>query len=115
MGSVMPGTARLVAAVSGSPGSLGVLRYALAVARRDNVLLVAPLAWVPPGGDLAERRYPSAVLRKAWADAARHRLAEAFGAACGGVPADLDVQLTVIRGETGPVLVEPRAHPGTCW
>jgi hypothetical protein len=69
-------------------------------------VLVAVHAWVPPGGDLAERRYPSPHLRKIWADAAIGRLEAALRAAWGSAPADVEFQPMVVRGETGRVLVE---------
>ncbi len=109
---VVPGATRLVVGASGSPGSLRALRYALGLARRSQVPMVAVLAWVPPGGDLAERRCPSAALRRVWADAARQRLEDTLGAACGGAPPDLHIKLAVIRGEPGPVLVEAADSAG---
>jgi nucleotide-binding universal stress UspA family protein len=112
MFSVVPGVTRLVVGVSGSPGSLVAVRYALELSRRSNVALVAVLAWIPPGGDFAERRGSSAALRRVWADAARTRLADGFGDACGGVPEGMDIQLTVIRGEPGPCLVEAASSAG---
>jgi nucleotide-binding universal stress UspA family protein len=96
---------RLVVGSNGSPGSLPALRYALHLARRSDIPLVAVLAWVPPGGDLAERRWPSAYPRHIWAQAARQRLNDALDAAWGGVPPDLDIALVIIRGEPGPSLV----------
>ena len=48
--------------------------------------LVAVTAWVPPGGDLAERRNSSPYLRKIWRDAAWKQLWAAFDAGLGGVP-----------------------------
>lgn len=104
--NVKPGAGRLIVGASGSPGSLRALRSALALARRNDLPLVAVIAWTPPGGDLAEHRCPSAALRRVWADAARKRLEDALAAACGGVPLDLDIQLAVIRGEPGPALIE---------
>lgn len=106
MFSVVPDVGRLVVGVSGSPGSLAALRTALELAHRNDLPLVAVLAWVPPGGDLAERRSPAGHLRRIWAADARKRLEDALGAACGGVPLDLDIKLIVIRGEPGPALAE---------
>jgi nucleotide-binding universal stress UspA family protein len=103
---VVSGVGRLVAGTGGSPGSLPALRYALDLARRGDLPLVAVVAWVPPGGDLAERRCSSAALRRVWADAARERLTDALDAAWGSVPPDLDIKPVVIRGEPGPALVE---------
>lgn len=112
MFSAVPETTRLIVGASGSPGSLGALRYAVQLARRNGVPLVALAAWVPPGGELAERRCPSAALRRVWGDAARKRLVDAFGAACGGVPPDLDIHLAVVRGEPGPALVDAVGSAG---
>ena len=103
---------RIVAGVHGSLGSLQALRYAADEAREREVPLVAVIAWVPPGGDLAERGHPSAYLRQVWTDAARERLLGAFEAGLGGLPGDLEVQAQVARGETGPVLVDIANQPG---
>lgn len=95
---------RIVVGVHGSLGSLQALRYAADEARARNVPLVPVIAWIPPGGDLAERRFPSPYLRRIWRGAARERLAAAFDDGLGGQPADLHVEPLVVRGETGPVL-----------
>lgn len=102
----MSGAGRVIVGVSESPGSLPALRHAGNLARREDAPLVAVHAWIPPGGDLAERRCPSSYLRKAWQEAASQRLHGAVDAAWGGAPADLDLQLITIRGEAGPALVE---------
>ena len=112
MSNVESGAGRLVVGASGSPGSLCALRYALVLAHRHDVPLVAALAWVPPGGDLTERRFPSLELRHACADAARKQLTDAFDAACGGVPAGMDITQVVIRGAPGPALVEVADRDG---
>jgi nucleotide-binding universal stress UspA family protein len=96
---------RLVVGTGGSPGSLPALRYARDLARSNGVPLLAAIAWIPPGGDLAERRCPSAALRRAWADAAADRLKAALDAAWGSLLPEEDIQLAVIRGDTGPALV----------
>jgi nucleotide-binding universal stress UspA family protein len=106
MTSVMSGVGRLVVGASGSPGSLGALRYARGLACRIEVPVVAVQAWTPPGGDLAERRCPSPGLRRVWAEAAGNRLEEAVRAAWGGVPPGMNLRLVVIRGEPGPALVD---------
>jgi nucleotide-binding universal stress UspA family protein len=103
---MVSGAGRLVVGASGSPGSLIALRYARALACRLDVRVLAVQAWTPPGGDLAERRCPSAGLRRVWAEAAAQRLQDAIGAAWGGVPPGLDLRLVVARGEPGPVLVD---------
>jgi nucleotide-binding universal stress UspA family protein len=97
---------RVIVGVSASPGNLPALRYAAGVARREEAPLLAAHAWVPPGGDMADRRYPSPELRKVWGKAARQRLQRAVDAAWGCVPTGLDLQLLVLRGEPGPALVE---------
>ncbi len=103
---------RIVVGVHGSLGSLQALRWAAEEARERHVPLVPVIAWVPPGGDLAERSHPTLYLRRVWHEAARSRLAAAFDEALGGVPGDLPVQLRVERGDTGPVLVDVASRPG---
>jgi len=103
--NLVSGVGRLVVGTGGSPGSLPALRYARDLARSNDVPLLAAIAWIPPGGDLAERRCPSPALRRAWADAAGDRLKAALDAAWGSVPPGLDLQLVVVRGEPGPALV----------
>jgi len=105
-GATVSGSARVIVGVSGSPGSLPALRYAENLARRDDASLLAVHAWIPPGGDIAERRCPSSHLRQIWAQAALERLMAALDAAWGGIPAGLDLQRIVVRGETGPALVD---------
>jgi nucleotide-binding universal stress UspA family protein len=107
----VPTVRRIIVGVHGSLGSLQALRYAADEARQRNVPLLAVTAWVPPGGEAAERRAPSAHLRKLWREAAWERLWAAFDAGLGGVPADLTVEPQVARGETGPVLVEAAGRP----
>jgi nucleotide-binding universal stress UspA family protein len=101
------GVRRVIVGTSGSPGSLPALRYAARLAGREDRPLIAVHAWVPPGGDLADRRFPSPYLRQLWTEAARERLDEALDAAWGtAAPAGLGVQAAVVRGEPGPVLVD---------
>jgi len=100
------GVRRLVVGASGSPGSLCALRYARELARCGGLAVVAVHAWIPPGGDVFERRCSSAGLRRVWADAAGERLNGALAAAWGSAPPGLDIKLVVIRGEPGPALVE---------
>jgi nucleotide-binding universal stress UspA family protein len=102
---------RIVVGVHGSLGSLQALRYATEEARERRVPLVPVIAWVPPGGDLTERRYPSPYLREVWRDAARQRLIAAFESGLGGAPAEVEVEACVVRGETGPVLVDVADKP----
>ncbi len=108
----MAAVRRIVVGVHGSLGSLQALRYAAEEARARKVPLVPVIAWIPPGGDMAERSHPSPYLRQIWSDAAKGRLLAAFEAGLGGVPDDVDVEPRVERGETGPVLVDTAGQPG---
>ncbi len=107
----MSAVRRIVVGVHGSLGSLQALRYAAEEARTRKVPLVPVIAWIPPGGEMAERRAPSQYLRRVWADAARQRLLAAFEAGLGGVPDDIKIEPCVGRGETGPVLVDIADQP----
>jgi nucleotide-binding universal stress UspA family protein len=107
----VPTVRRIIVGVHGSLGSLQALRYAADEARQRSIPLHPVIAWVPPGGDMAERRNSSPYLRKIWRDAAWERLWGAFDAGLGGMPADLRVEPVVARGETGPVLVEAADQP----
>jgi nucleotide-binding universal stress UspA family protein len=106
------GVRRVIVGVSGTPGSLPALRYAEQAARRDEAPLIAVHAWVPPGGDIAERRCPSAHLRQVWQEAARKRLHEALDAAWGCLPVGLRIQCVLVRGEAGPALVDEASSTG---
>jgi nucleotide-binding universal stress UspA family protein len=102
----VPAVRRIIVGVHGTLGSLQALRFAAAEARQREVPLMPVVAWVPPGGDLADRRHPSPYLRKIWRDAAWQRLWAAFDDGLGGVPADITVAPAVVRGQAGPVLVD---------
>jgi nucleotide-binding universal stress UspA family protein len=109
----MTRASRVIIGANGSPGSLRALRYARDVARRDDAMLIPVVAWTPPGGELAERRAPSAALRRAWHQDATGRLRAALAAAWGdAAPDGLIVQLYVVRGPSGPVLVDLACRPG---
>jgi nucleotide-binding universal stress UspA family protein len=103
---------RIVVGVHGSLGSLQALRWAADEARERQVPLIPVIAWVPPGGDLAERGHPSPYLRRVWSEAASDRLMDAFEAGLGGLPSDVVLEPCVARGETGPVLVDIADQPG---
>ena len=96
---------RVVVGVTGSVGNLQAVRCAAAEARRRETSLVAVHAWVPPGGDVAERRFSVPELRQVWRDAAWSRLRDAFDAALGGPPPDLHMEPVIMRGDPGRVLV----------
>ena len=103
---------RVVAGVSGSPGSLAALRYAEYMALAHGAVLVPVLAWEPPGGDRAARAQPAAGLMQAWRDMASQRMGEALAAVWGGSQPEPGVQPQVERGPAGWVLVSVAGHPG---
>jgi nucleotide-binding universal stress UspA family protein len=107
----VPTVRRIIVGVHGSLGSLQALRHAADEARQRDVPLLPVIAWIPPGGDVAERRHSSPYLRKIWRDAAWERLKGAFDDGLGGMPADLRVEPHVERGEAGPVLVDMASQP----
>jgi nucleotide-binding universal stress UspA family protein len=109
--AIVAAVRRVVVGVSGSLGSLQALRQAADEARAREATLVAVIAWVPPGGDFAERSHPSPYLRQIWRDAAKQRLADAFDAGLGGLPDDVAVLARIERGEPGPVLVDVAGSP----
>ena len=102
----MSGVRRVVVGVSGSRASIRALRIAAGHARRADAPLLAVHAWIPPGGDLAERRYPAPELRAIWKRAALERLQGAVESAWGGLPQDVRVECVVARGQTSPVLLD---------
>ncbi len=107
----MSGISRVIVGASGSPGSLQALRYAEQLARAHDAIVIPVLAWLPPGGDLADRRTPSGYLRRVWAEDARQRLWETLQLAWGEIPTDPPVQPFVQRGEAGWVLVSAASAP----
>lgn len=107
----MSGIRRVVAGVSGSPGSLQALRYAAGLARLHDVTLVPVLAWLPPGGELANGR-PYPYLQQIWRDGAWQRLWQAVDLALGGVPVDLRLEPQVLRGQAGAALTATASSDG---
>lgn len=107
----MPGVTRVVAGISGSPGSLAALRYAEYLALSHGAVLVPVLAWQPPGGDRAARVQPAAGLMQAWHEMACQRLGEALAAVRGGSRPEPRVQPHVERGPAW-LLVSIADHPG---
>jgi nucleotide-binding universal stress UspA family protein len=95
---------RIFAGVSGSPGSVHALRHAADLARQHDATLIPLLTWVPPGGDLDERKHPSLHLRQLWEDDAWQRLWDTLDAAFGGLPAGVRAEPVVLRGKPGRVL-----------
>ncbi len=101
----MQGARRIITGVTGSPGSVRALRYAAELAGLYRAPLVPVLAWTPPGGELADRRYPSGYLRRVWRRAAAQQLADAVQLAFGGAGPEVPIQPVVLRGDPGRVLV----------
>jgi nucleotide-binding universal stress UspA family protein len=99
------GGQRIIVGVTGSVGNLEALRCAAAEARRRQAALIPVHVWIPPGGEMAERRCSVPELRQVWRDAAWRRLWDAFDAALGGLPVDLHVEPVVRRGDPGRTLV----------
>ncbi len=103
---------RVIAGVSGSAGSLQALRFAVEMAKDRDVSLVPVLAWTPPGGEMADRRYPNPTLRAEWKRAAWDRMWHAIELAIGGPPETEAFAPEVVRGEAGQVLTQVAALPG---
>jgi nucleotide-binding universal stress UspA family protein len=103
---------RVIVGASGSSGSLRALRYAQHLARDYDATLVPVLAWLPPCGDLADRRTPNEELRRIWAQDAHQKLQDTLNLAWGTPPADPPVQPVVRRGQSGLVLAEAACRPG---
>jgi hypothetical protein len=77
----MPGTRRIFAGVSGSPGSVPALRQAAHLTHHHDALPIPVLAWLPPDS----RRLPWPELREIWHDDARQPLWDALDATFGGL------------------------------
>lgn len=95
---------RVVVGVSGSSGSLQALRFAVDYAHAFGAVLVPVIAWEPPGGDSAFRRYPPALTQE-WAQEAEDRLVAAFDSVPDGPPLDRPAEPQVVRGPARRVLV----------
>jgi nucleotide-binding universal stress UspA family protein len=106
------GVGRVIVGTSGSPGSLGALRYGEGLARAHGAVLIPVLAWELPGGDYAERVQPSGELRQVWQQLACQRLRDALIAVWGEVPDDPLVEPHLERGPAGWVLVNLARRPG---
>lgn len=105
------GNHRVVVGVSGSLGSLTALHRAAAEARRTGAVLLAVLAWEPPGGEFAYRYSPRPPLLDAGQDRARQRLIDALDSACGGLPEGLRLRAMTVRGPAGWALTRVADHP----
>ena len=107
----MPCAGRVIVGVSGSPASLRALRFAELLARSRGAELVPVMAWLPPGGDRADRSQPSPELRRLWREAACKRLQTALAAAWGKMPSEPVVRPQVERGQAGWVLTSVASQP----
>jgi nucleotide-binding universal stress UspA family protein len=103
---------RVITGLSGSAGSLQALRYATEMARHHDAALMPVLAWVPPGGEMADRRCPCRELREVWTRAAWDRLWRGVELAIGEPPTGLQFLPQVIRGEPGQMLTLTATEPG---
>ncbi|MFE7661086.1 universal stress protein [Streptomyces celluloflavus] len=110
--STLRRTSRVVVGVSGSPGSPAALTRAVQEARHRGHLLVPVSAWTPRGGEAAARCAPSPGLDAQTERAAEERLKRAIASALGGIPEDVPVAPTVVRGSVADALVSLAAHPG---
>jgi nucleotide-binding universal stress UspA family protein len=108
----MPGVTRVIAGIGGSPGSLTAIRFAEALARAYQAVLVPVLAWIPPGGERAGLTQPSGYLRQEWRELAHERMRAGLLAVWGEIPADPLVQPQVEEGLAGLVLVSVASQPG---
>jgi nucleotide-binding universal stress UspA family protein len=110
----MSGLRRVIVGASGSPGNLCALRYAEHLARAADATLIPVHAWIPPGGDVADRRCPSFYLRRVWTEDARQRLREALEAAWGQPSADLTIEpVSFSAASPAPSLPPSRARRAT--
>ncbi|MFI9271468.1 universal stress protein [Kitasatospora sp. NPDC052896] len=107
----MSDVARVIVGVSGSLNSLTALHRAVDEARARRAVLVPVLAWTPVGGEANYRVHPCPHLLRAWEQAAVERLERAFDDAFGGFPTGVELDPLVIRGETGPALVQFADRP----
>ena len=103
---------RIIAGVSGSPRNLAALRYAAALAYHHDAALLPVHVWVPPGGELVNRRFPEPHLRREWEDAAWRRLRDALERAFGGASTDLCVDPVILQAEPRQALVATASGPG---
>lgn len=108
----MPATRRIIVGVSGSPGSVHALRQAADLARHHGAILIPLHAWVPPEGDVHERKHPCLELRQLWEDDAWQLLQDSLGTAFGGLPAGVRTQPLALRGKPGQVLTGAARQPG---
>lgn len=104
---------RVVVGVNGSLSSLEALRAAVQEAQREQVELLAVLAWTPVGGEAGYRRAPSPDLLGLWERMACLQLRNSFDEAFGGYPSGVVVRPSgQDPGREGQVAVVGRAVQG---
>jgi nucleotide-binding universal stress UspA family protein len=105
---------RVILGVDDSPGGLAALRWAVGLARSANAPLVAVRVWalgLPRHGGLRRhgdgRGHVVLTFRgNAPRQAAAKLVRQAFHAAVGGIPGDVDVTIETPEGNPGPVLTQ---------
>lgn len=100
------GGRRVVAGVSGGPGSLTALHRAADEARLRGAELWAVLAWQTPGGGPAARGACACAPYPEYRDAAASRLRDALVAAFGPGGPGVPMTAQIVRGTPRAVLVD---------
>lgn len=100
----------VVVGVHGTPGSVQALRYAADEARQRRANLIIVNAWIPFGGEAAERVTPCPELCRDRQDHARQEIEEACRQA--EVDDDPTVKKCVVRGEPGKILTHIAGQEG---
>ncbi|MFJ9767662.1 universal stress protein [Streptomyces erythrochromogenes] len=97
---------RVVVGATGTPGNLSALHRAAAEARVRGAVMLAVLAWQPPGGGLGSRHGlgPSALAE--CRAAAVERLREVLDTAFGAVHPGVALTGLTVRGTPGAALVD---------
>ena len=108
----MPRIDRIVAGVSGRPGNLPALRYAVDLARACDAALMFVHAWVPSGPEFVAWQFPADPVVRQWQEDAWRRLWHGLDMAFGGLPADIPAEPLIVRGNPGPVLVGTAGRDG---
>ncbi|WP_372509304.1 universal stress protein [Streptomyces kronopolitis] len=101
---------RIVVGVHGTHGSVQALRYAAYEARQRQATLTVVNAWIPAGGEGAERVTPCPELCSTMRERARLDIEEACRQA--KVGDDLAVEKCVVRGSPGEVLTRVAQQEG---
>ena len=111
---------RVIVGIDDSPGGLMALRWAVGLARSVNAPLVAVRVWalgLPRHGGLrrhgdGRRRVVLTFRGNVPPQAAAKLVRQAFRAAMGGIPADVDVTIATPEGNPGPALTQLASASG---